>query len=352
MIKLLPTTAGLLGLLMATNALANLSISFTNDIAPIFVQKCLTCHGPEKNKGGYRLDSFESLSKPGSSKEPSISPGKAEESALFKRLIATDEDERMPQKNEPLAAADIARIRQWITEGAQFDGPDAKAALVSIIPPISQPDPPAVYARPAPVTALAFSPDGAELAASGYHEITLWNPLDGRLLRRIKNVAQRTLCLAYKPNSSLLAAASGTPGRAGEVKLFDAKTGALLKVFVTSADFMLAVAFSPDGSKLAAGGSDNAIRIFDAATGKLEKLIEQHADWVTGLAFNHTGTLLASASRDKSARIYDARTGEMEHSYLGHGDFVFGVAFSADDQRVFSCGRDRKVHIWSLSESK
>ena len=87
---------------------------------------------------------------------------------------------------------------------------------------------------------------------------------------------------------------------------------------------MLAVTFSPDGSKLAAGGSDNTIRIFDAATGKLERIIEQHADWVTSLAFSHSGALLASASRDKSARLFDTETGEMEHSYLGHGDYVFG----------------------------
>ena len=125
-----------------------------------------------------------------------------------------------------------------------------------------------------------------------------------------------------------------------------------MKVLVTSADSMLSVAFSSDGAKLAAGGSDNAIRIFDATTWKPERVIEQHADWVTGLAFSHSGAFLASASRDKSARLYDTDTGEMEHSYLGHGDFVFDVAFSADDKRVFSCGRDRKVHIWSAGEAK
>jgi WD40 repeat protein len=190
------------------------------------------------------------------------------------------------------------------------------------------------------------------LAASGYHEITIWNSTNGALLRRIKNVPQRTLCLAYQPHGPLLAAASGTPGKIGEVKLFDPRNGTLVRAVATSPDSMLAVAFSPDGSKLATGGSDNAIRIFDTATGKLERLIEQHADWVTALAFSHNGALLASASRDKSARIYDTETGEMEHSYLGHGDFVYGVAFAIDDQRVYSCGRDRKVHVWSMGETK
>jgi len=336
----------------AITAPAEQPISFTNQVAPIFVQKCLTCHGPEKNKGGFRLDNFESLLKPGASKEASITPGNPATSKLFQLITTRDEDDRMPQKNEPLSADEISRIQRWIGEGAKFDGPDPKAALVAIIPPIPQPDPPAAYNGPAPITALAFSPDGTELAASGYHEITIWSAGDGHLLRRVKNVAQRTLCLAYQPNGSLLAAASGTPGKIGEVKLFDPRKGVLVRSLATSADSMLALAFSPDGSKLAVGGSDNAIRIFDAATGKLERLIEQHADWVTALAFSHDGALLASASRDKSARLYDAQTGEMEHSYLGHGEFVFGIAFSADDQRVFSCGRDRKIHIWTTGESK
>src|SRR3989441_7385775 len=331
---------------------ADQPLSFTNDIAPIFAQKCLTCHGPEKNKGGYRLHTFEFLLKPGSSKEPPITPGKPAASKLFQLITAADEDDRMPQKSEPLSAEQIARIRQWIAEDAKFDGPDTKASLTEIIPPIPQPDPPAAYARPAPITALAFSPDGAELAASGYHEITIWNAKSGELLRRIRNVAQRTLCLAYQPDGTFLGAAPGTRGRVGEVKLFDSKSGALVKVIATTADAMLAVTFSPDGSKLAAGGSDNTIRIFDAATGKLERIIEQHADWVTSLAFSHSGALLASASRDKSARLFDTQTGEMEHSYLGHGDYVFGVAFSIDDKRVFSCGRDRKVHVWGTGESK
>jgi len=350
--KLFPTLAAswVLAAVLAPGA-AGQPLSFTNDIAPIFVQKCLTCHGSEKSKGGYRLDTFESLLKPGASKDSSITPGKPNTSKLFQLITTTDEDDRMPQKNEPLATADIARIQQWIAEGANFDGPDAKAALIAIIPPIRQPDPPAAYPSPCPITALAFSADGSELAASGYHEITIWNSATGALVRRIKNVAQRTLCLAYHPNGTLLAAASGTPGRIGEVKLFDAASGALVRSVATSPDSMLAVVFSPDGSKLAAGGSDNAIRIFDAATGRLERLIEQHADWVTALAFSHSGELLASASRDKSARIYDTETGEMEHSYLGHGDFVFGIAFAADDQRIFSCGRDKKVHVWTMDET-
>ncbi|HUR45414.1 MAG TPA: c-type cytochrome domain-containing protein [Candidatus Saccharimonadales bacterium] len=328
------------------------AVSFTNDIAPILVQKCLSCHGAEKNKGGYRLDTFAWLLKPGSSKETPIVPGKPDSSKLYQLLITTDEEDRMPQKNEPLPNQEVEQIKRWISEGGGFDGPSTNSTLITIIPPLHQPDPPEVYPHPIPITALAFSPNGSELAASGYHEITIWSATNGKLLRRIKNVAQSTLCLAYSPDGSLLAAAGGTPGRIGEVKLFKPASGELSAVLATSTDVMLAVAFRPDGAKLAAGGSDNRIQIFDLSSNTMLRWIEQHSDWVTSLAFSHDGKLLASASRDKSARIYEAKIGAMEHSYLGHGDFVYGVGFSPDDQRVWSCGRDRKVHYWKTTEEK
>ncbi|HEY0457345.1 MAG TPA: c-type cytochrome domain-containing protein [Verrucomicrobiae bacterium] len=339
-------------LLCALRALAAQPVNFTNDIAPILVQKCLICHGPDKSKGSYRVDTYDWLLKPGSSKEPAITPGNSGKSKLFELITTDDEEDRMPQKNEPLSPPEIARIKDWITQGAHFAGADSKAPLVSIIPPIRQPDAPAVYPSPIPITALAFSIDGAELAVGGFHEITIWSTADGKLRRRLKNVAQSTLALAYDPSGKWLAAASGTPGKLGELKIFDPASGQLARVLATSGDFMLSVAFSPDGAKLAAGSSDNSIRLFDFATGKLERKIEQHSDWVTGLAFSHNGLLLASASRDKSARIYEVKTGEMTHSFLGHGDFVYAVAFAPDDVRAISAGRDRKVHLWKMEEAK
>src|SRR5947207_4126048 len=105
--KLLPGITAPVVLVGALTGAAAQPLSFTNEIAPIFVQKCLTCHGSEKNKGGYRLDTFEFLVKPGSSKEASITPGKPEASALYQRITTTDEEDRMPQKNEPLPPAEI-----------------------------------------------------------------------------------------------------------------------------------------------------------------------------------------------------------------------------------------------------
>ncbi|MEO8429801.1 MAG: c-type cytochrome domain-containing protein [Verrucomicrobiota bacterium] len=326
-------------------------VSFTNQIAPILTRKCLTCHGPEKSKGGFRLDTFELLLKPGESKSASIVSGKPQPSELYRRVTIKDEDDRMPQKADPLPEAEIVLIERWIKEGARFDGPDAKAPLVSLVPRTPHPNPPANYARPVPVTALAFSLDGQELAVGGYHEITIWNPADGKLLRRITGVAQRTQSLAYSPAGGL-AAAGGSPGESGEVALFDPVKGTLLKVLGTMSDMMLDVKFSPDGTRLAVCGADNAIHVYDVATGKEQLRIEQHADWVMAVDFSRDGTQLGSASRDKTARIFDSKTGELETTYVGHTAAVFDVAFNNDGKTVCSVGRDKKIHFWDTKEAK
>jgi WD40 repeat protein len=336
----------------AANGVTPPAVSFTKEIAPILTKKCLNCHGPEKAKGGYQLHNFESMMKPGDNGNAPLVAGKPDTSELYQRLIAKDEDDRMPQKDDPLSAAQIALIERWIKEGPQFDGLDAKASITSIIPKGPHPAPPDVYRVPIPLTALVFSPDGRELAIGGYHEISIWDHAEGKLLRRIKNIAQRTQALAYQSNGSLLAAAGGSPGQSGEVVLIDPIKGALVKVLGTMSDVMLSVCFSIDGTRVAAGGADNSIHLFDVAGGKEQLLIQQHADWVMAVAFHPDGSHLASASRDRSARIYDSKTGALETTYADHGAPVFGVGFSNDGKRVLSGGRDKKIVIWDFKEAK
>ncbi len=328
------------------------AVRFSQSIAPLLQQKCVTCHGPEKTKGGYQLHTFSALLKPGESKLAPVIAGEPARSHLFQLLTAKDADDRMPQKDDPLPSAQIALIERWIQEGAKFDGADPSATLASLLPQVIHPDPPANYARPVPILALAFSPDGRELAAGGYHEITIWNPSDGTLLRRIKNMPQQVQALSFNHDGSVLAVCGGTPGRSGEAKLVNPKDGTIIKTLAGTTDFLLALSFSPDGQRLIVGGADNTIRSYNLADGREERRIEQHADWVMGLAFSPDGAHFASASRDKTARLFDAKTGELEETYDGHGAPVFSVAFSADGKRVFSGGRDREIHAWQLKDAK
>ncbi|HEY5315616.1 MAG TPA: c-type cytochrome domain-containing protein [Pirellulales bacterium] len=328
------------------------SVSFRKQIAPILLKNCAGCHGTVEPKGEYQLHTFALATKPGESGDAPITPGKLADSYLYQLVSSKDADERMPKDADPLPAAQLALVKLWIEQGARFDGPDKQAPLASLVPRKIHPAPPASYRVPIAVTALCFRPDGKELAVGGYHEITIWDPASGKLLRRIKNVEQRIYGLDYKSDGSLLAAAGGTPGESGEVALYDPVKATLVRVLATTNDVAFGVAFSPQGTKLAACAADRSIRIFDVAKGTEERLIEDHADWVMGIAWNKDGTQLASASRDKTSKVFDLKTGESLATYPGHSETVYSVQFSADGKQVVSAGGDKKVHFWNPADGK
>ena len=322
-------------------------VSFLKEVAPLLTKNCLACHNAKDSKGGFNLTTFESLMK-GGEEGDTVVPGDGEFSNLS--LVLTDGT--MPKDSDPLPQEQIDLITKWIDEGAKFDGSSPTVALVTLIPRVPQPAAPETYRVPVAITALAFSPDGSQLAAAGYHEVTIWNPADGALVRRITNLAQRTYGIAFSPDGMLMATASGTPGELGEVKVWNPADGTLVKDLLATSDSEYAVAFSPDGKYLAACGADRAIRIWEVETGVEKVLVEDHADWVMGLAWSPDGKQLASASRDKTCKVFNTETGESLVTFPGHGEPVFAVCFSKDGKLIATAGRDKQIRLWNPADAK
>jgi len=327
-------------------------VSFCKDVAPILLKRCQGCHGLHDPKAHYQLHNYAELLKPGDSGEAPVTAGEPQRSELYRLIAVADAAERMPRDADPLTTAQLGLVRRWISEGAHFDGPNEQAALAAVAPRGTQPPPPASYRVAPPITALAFRPDGTELAIGGYHEITVWNPRDGSLLRRIENVEQRTFALDYNADGSLLAVAGGAPGQSGEIALFDPAQGNLIKRLGALTDVAFGVAFDPTGARVAACGADRTIRIYDVPSGVEQRVIEDHADWVMGVAWSPDGKRLASASRDKTARVFDSGSGESVATYSGHSQTVFAVSFSADGKQVYSAGGDKRIHLWDVATGK
>lgn len=339
----------LLALVAACSGVAAEPVSFQRDVAPILVRECLTCHGPEKPKGKYRLDTFSALRAPGGSGHAPIVAGAPEESHFYKLLVTGDEDDRMPQKADALRQDQIQTLRAWIEQGAKFDGEDREAPLAGLIE-AEHPAPPAEYRIPTPILALSFSKDGERLFASGYHEITVWNPRDGSLVARMTNAPARVQALDLSPDGMLLAMAGGTPGRNGEVAIYDLATHAKRATLGRFADIMLAAAFSPDGSKLISGGSDSTIHVWEVESQKEILAIQQHADWVTDLAASPDGKLILSGSRDKTARTYDLATGELQTTFTDHPGTIWSALFVREGAQVVSAGRDKAIRVWKAED--
>ena len=101
-------------------------VDFARDVRPILERSCWKCHGPEKQKGGLRLDLRAAALGLGDSGSRAITPGKADESELIRRVEADDVEERMPPKSDPLGRDEIRILRAWIDQGA--DWPETAAA--------------------------------------------------------------------------------------------------------------------------------------------------------------------------------------------------------------------------------
>ncbi len=92
-------------------------IDFVNDIRPIFQKACIRCHGPEKQKGSFRLDVREAALKGGESYAPNIIPRKSSESPLI-RFVSGTGDLLMPPEGERLTEKEVGLLRAWIDQGA------------------------------------------------------------------------------------------------------------------------------------------------------------------------------------------------------------------------------------------
>ena len=102
------------------------------------------------------------------------------------------------------------------------------------------------------------------------------------------------------------------------------------------AGWVMSVAFSPDGQRLASGSGDQTVKIWDSATGKELFSLKGHAGQVRSVAFSPDGQRLASASEDQTVKIWDSATGKELFALKGHAGWVWSVAFSPDGQRLAS----------------
>jgi WD40 repeat protein len=227
------------------------------------------------------------------------------------------------------------------------------------------------------IFAVAFAPDGKTLASAGDDTIRTWelagakpgaatlsngrifatehfrrSPVSGAAANNRRRQPAFT-SLAFSPDGSLLAAG----GHDGHSRLWDVDTRKLLRDFHGHSVNVHSLSFSPDGKTLAAGAWDTAITLWDVSTPRddddphdeLLRTLNGHLAEVHSVAFSPDGRTLASASADGTLKLWTPAAKADEESLPGHDDSVAAVAFSPDSKRLATSGFDRSVHLWEVS---
>ena len=167
------------------------------------------------------------------------------------------------------------------------------------------------------------------------------------------NVAQPVSSLAFSKDGKQLAVGGGAYRAPGSLQLWDVVKREKKWQGDEFKFGLPAVAFSKDETRIAVGNfADNFLRMIDATTGKQQKEIRGHRAKVHGIAYSPDGKRFATASLDRDIKLWDAATNKEIKTLIGHNDFVFSIAFAPDGKRLLSGSADRTARLWDVESAK
>ena len=361
-----------------------------DNLLPVLKSRCIVCHNRASLNnptisGGLALDSYSALKRgvvTKSGDRPVFVTGKSVESELVRRLITTSPTKLMPKGGPPLPPAQIALFKAWVDNGApagkvekaaaaakrpdQLPMPTNPAALDIVLPTLLKPTPDLITKEtpkdaslifawkvgPLPqLSALTYSPDGKLLAVGGYRAVTLWNTTTGKPAFCLTHLPGQVMGLAFRPDGTQLAVAGGTPGAAGEVRIYDTKTFAAVGPTLGShTDIVYSVAWSSDGGRLATASHDKTARIWEWPSGRELKVLKDHSDAVTRVCFAPDGKSVYTASQDHNVRRFDTENGSVLRVFSGHAEGVTALAVNGDQSRVVSAGPEPRLRWWNTAD--
>jgi WD40 repeat protein len=201
------------------------------------------------------------------------------------------------------------------------------------------------------LTQLTFAEDGS-LRLAEPHRSLRW---DGTPMWSLAAVlgsdtnspfADRVNAVAFSADGSRLAAGGGEPTRSSEIAVWEPATGRWLYGLTNRhSDVVLTLAFSPDGRWLASGGADRFARLTETGSGQQVRALEGHTGHVLTVAWKADGETLATGSADAVTKLWKRATGERQKNLEGFGKEVTGAAFLGTADVLAAAGGNGRVRL-------
>ncbi|WP_210572361.1 helix-turn-helix domain-containing protein [Streptomyces sp. GESEQ-4] len=209
---------------------------------------------------------------------------------------------------------------------------------------------------------VTFNSDGTRLAAAGVDgRVRMWRMPGADLLWEKtptgKDVPGPVRALAFSPDGRSLAAGGGSDETdrsqsSRRVLLWDVDSGEVTaRLPGHPKRSVRSLAFTADGRDLVGGSFDGTVRVWDVRRAQVRKTYVTHGDSVMAVAVGEDGTLVSGA-QDNTAQIRDLHRPDAEPLTLtGHTGPVNAVALSPDGGTVVTGGEDRTLRVWTLADS-
>jgi WD40 repeat protein len=240
-------------------------------------------------------------------------------------------------------SADSTKLASGSESGSNIVNLVANSSVVATCPAYN------IWVEPSAVTSVAFSSRG--LMASGCEDSTIcvynssWN-----LLWTSTNSASahttNVTAVAFSPDGSRLATASLDQ----TVKVWSTSSWTLLQTLTGHTNGVTSVAFSPDGAKIVSGCVDGTVKVWNWSSGTCLETIVAHVLPVTATVFSTDGSLVISGSDDGTIRLWSAADGSAVRTLGGQNFFIGTVVFSPDGTLCASAGGDETVQVRKTSD--
>jgi WD40 repeat protein len=327
-------------------------VDFEKDVYPILESNCLACHNAGIAESKLSVETADAIRK-GGKRGPAVLSKNPEGSPLFLFASRGKEPAMPPLPNKveanALTPTQLGILKQWILEGARGGAGSGGDAIQF------QPIPPGEKS----ILAVALSPNGGRFVAAGRaNQVVVYDVPSGREVDRLIDpllsgiqlegrpmypggAADRDVihALAFSPDGTLLAAAGYRV-----VKLWQ-RPHNVAKHKTTLADMPTALAVSPDGSLVAVALADRSIALRRADGAEVRKLTGP-TDVISALQFASDGKTLYAASLDRTWRAWSVTDGA-PRGVVTTKSPLQAIAISADGTQVIVGGADGAIRIWS-----